>query len=155
MEKVRLTPDGKARLTEELNNLIHVRRQEVADRIRQAREEAHGDSGDSTAYEEAKEELALIEQRISELEHTLAEVEVVPETGKHTEVSIGCHVIVHDDDGEQEEYIVVDHAEADPRRGRISQTSPVGAALFGKHAGDHVDVATPAGVRRLKIVEIK
>jgi len=155
MAKLRLTPDGLTRPQAESEELTHVRRQQIAERIRQAREEAHGDSGDSTAYEDAKTELALLEQRIAELEHTLAEVEVVPDTGDHTEVSLGCHVVIRDSEGEQEEYVIVDHFEADPRRGRLSQTSPVGQALMGKHEGDEVVVETPAGERRLTIVEIR
>lgn len=156
MAKVRLTPEGLTRLQSELENLTHVRRQQVAERIRQAREEAHGDSGDSTAYEDAKTELAILEQRIAELERTLAEVEVVPGTDElHSEVSLGCHVVIKDTEGEQEEYVIVDHAEADPRLGRISETSPVGRALLGHHTGDEVNVETPAGMRRLQIVEVR
>src|SRR5947207_12493573 len=116
MAKIRLTPDGVSRLQAELEHLTHVRRHDVSERIRQAREESHGDSGDSTAYEDAKTELALIEQRIGELERTLAEVELVPDSGeRHTEVSLGAHVVIQDTEGEQEEYVIVDHAEADPR----------------------------------------
>ncbi len=156
MAKIRLTSDGVARLQSELEHLTHVRRQEVGERIRQAREESHGDSGDSTAYEDAKTELALIEQRITELERTLAEVEIVPESGeKHTEVSLGAHVVIRDSEGEQEEYVIVDHAEADPRLGRISQTSPVGQALMGHRAKDKVTVDTPAGPRQLTILEVR
>ncbi|HZT07650.1 MAG TPA: transcription elongation factor GreA [Chloroflexota bacterium] len=156
MAKIRLTQEGLARLNAELENLTHVRRQEVAERIRQAREESHGDSGDSTAYEDAKTELALLEQRIAELERTLAEVEVVAEHGEaHSEVGLGAHVIIRDAEGEQEEYIIVDHFEADPRQGRISQTSPVGQALLGHRAGDQVRVETPAGERALTIVEVR
>ena len=84
MAKIRLTPEGVARLQSELEHLTHVRRVEVGERIRQAREESHGDSGDSTAYEDAKTELALIEQRIAELDRTLSEVEIVPESGGET-----------------------------------------------------------------------
>lgn len=155
MAKIRLTPEGLTRLQAELENLTQVRRIDVAERIRQAREESHGDSGDSTAYEDAKTDLAILEQRIAELERTLAEVEVVPDTGAHNEVSLGAHVIVKDSDGEQDEYVIVDHAEADPRLGRISQTSPVGHALIGHHKGDEVTVEAPAGERRLTIVEIR
>src|SRR6185436_9761427 len=98
------------RLQAELEQLIHVRRQEVAERIKLAREEAHGDSGDSTAYEDAKTELALLEQRIAELERTLAEVELVPEGAEgHGDVGLGAHVVVKDSDGEQDEYVIVDH----------------------------------------------
>ena len=156
MAKIRLTPEGLARLSSELDTLVQHRRLEVAERIRQAREEAHGDSGDSTAYEDAKTELAILEQRIAELERTLAEVDLVTDTESvHTEVSLGCHVIIRDAEGEQEEYVIVDHFEADPRLGRLSQTSPVGQALLGHHTGDEVTVDTPAGERRLKIVEIR
>ena len=156
MAKIRLTPDGVSRLQAELEHLTHVRRHDVSERIRQAREESHGDSGDSTAYEDAKTELALIEQRIGELERTLAEVELVPDSGeRHTEVSLGAHVVIQDTEGEKEEYVIVDHAEADPRLGRISQTSPVGRALMGHKAKDKVSVDTPAGTRQLTIVEIR
>jgi len=155
MAKIRLTPEGLTRLQNELENLMHVRRMEVAERIRQAREESHGDSGDSTAYEDAKTELALLEQRIAELERTLAEVEIVTDADQmHSEVSIGCHVTIEDSEGEREEYVIVDHAEADPRQGRLSQTSPVGRALLGHKTGDEVEVETPAGTRKLKIVEV-
>jgi transcription elongation factor GreA len=156
MAKIRLTPEGLARLNAELDNLTHVRRVQVAERIRQAREESHGDSGDSTAYEEAKTELALLEQRIAELERTLAEAELVTDSDQmHTEVSLGAHVVIKEDDDEQEEYVIVDHAEADPRVGRLSQTSPVGSALMGHKAGDKVTVETPAGQRTVTIVEIR
>ena len=156
MAKVRLTAEGKARLTAELENLIHVRRQEIAERIRQSREEAHGDSGDSSGYEDAKAELALVEQRISDLEHTLAEVELVDEgAGGRSEVGLGAHVVVKDSEGEQEEYVIVDHAEADPRHFRISHQSPVGSALLGHKVGDKVSVETPAGSRELTIQEIR
>ena len=154
MAKIRLTAEGKARLTAELEHLTQVRRHEITERIIQAREEAHGDSGDSTAYEEAKTELVLLEQRISELEHTLAEVEVVDEVGEHSEVSLGAHVTVKDDSGAEEEYVIVDHAEADPRHGRISDTSPVGKALVGHKVGDVVSVETPEGTRKLTITTI-
>ncbi len=156
MAKIRLTPDGVARLQAELENLTHVRRHEVGERIRQAREESHGDSGDSTAYEDAKSDLAIIEQRIAELGRTLSEVEIVPESGeRRTEVSFGAHVVIRDSEGEQEEYVIVDHAEADPRLGRISQTSPVGQALLGHKAKDKVSVDTPAGKRVLTIIEVR
>lgn len=154
MAKIRLTAEGLARLQEELENLTQVRRQEVAERIRQAREESHGDSGDSTAYEEAKTELALLEQRIAELERTLAEVEIVPEVA-HSHVALGCHVKIRDSEGEEEEYVIVDHFEADPRRGRLSQTSPVGQALMGHRKGDKVQVDTPAGTRKLTIIAVR
>jgi transcription elongation factor GreA len=155
MAKIHLTAEGLNRLNSELEHLTRVRRAEVAERIRLAREEAHGDSGDSTAYEDAKVELALLEQRIAELSHTLAEAEVVEESASHGEVGLGAHVLIKDDDGEQEEYVIVDHLEADPRRGRISETSPVGRALVGHHKGDEVRVETPAGERHITIVEVK
>ena len=64
-------------------------------------------------------------------------------------------MIIQDSEGEREEYVIVDHFEADPRRGRLSQTSPVGKVLLGKHEGDEVIAETPAGERRLTIVEIR
>jgi transcription elongation factor GreA len=155
MAKVRLTAEGKARLTSELEQLTQVRRAEITERIIQAREEAHGDSGDSTAYEEAKTDLLLLEQRISELQNTLAEVEVVDEVGEHSEASLGAHVTVKDESGAEEEYVIVDHAEADPRHRRISDTSPVGKALVGHRVGDTVTVETPEGTHKLTITSIR
>lgn len=155
MAKVRLTKEGHAKLAAELENLAHVRRHEITERIIQAREEAHGDSGDSTAYEEAKEELEILEQRIADLENTLAEVEIVDESaGAHTEATLGAHVIVKDDQGVEDQYVLVDHAEADPRHGRISAISPVGAALLDHKVGDKVEVSTPEGPRQLTITSI-
>lgn len=155
MAKVRLTREGQARLTAELEHLTQVRRHEITERIVQAREEAHGDSGDSTAYEEAKADLVILEQRIADLEHTLAEVEVVDESaGAHTEASLGAHVVVKDEQGIEDSYVLVDHAEADPRHGRISAISPVGAALLGHKVGDQVEVTTPEGPHKLTITSI-
>jgi transcription elongation factor GreA len=156
MAKIRLTPEGHDRLQAELASLTHVRRQEMAERIRQAREEAHGDAGDSTAYEDAKTELAILEQRIAELERTLAEMEIIEDSGAgHAEVTLGAHVVVQDRAGEHEEYVIVDPAEADPRRGRISMTSPVGQAVLGHRPGDEVTVETPAGSRTLVLISVR
>jgi transcription elongation factor GreA len=151
----RLTAQGIARLQDELARLKQVRRLEVAERIRRARDEAHGDSADSAGYHEAKNELALIERRITDLERLLSHVEVLAETSQpHSEVALGTQVEACDGDGEREIYVIVDAAEAAPRLGRISHISPVGRALLGRRPGDEVGVETPNGVRYLTILAV-
>jgi len=156
MATTRLTAQGMARLRAELEHLTQVRRREVSERIRQAREDAHGDSGDSIAFEDAKGEWALLEHRIAELERTLSNVELVTETGMPSgRVVLGTYVVTRDGDGEPEAYRLVDPAEAAPRVGFISHTSPVGRALLGHCVGDEVAVETPGGVRHLIVVAVR
>lgn len=156
MASIRLTSQGAARLQAELAHLKQVRRPDVAERIRRAREEAHGDSDESTSYEEAKNESIWLEARIAELELLLSNVEVLAETGEpHSEVVLGAHVESRNDDGELEIYLIVNSAEADVRLGRISHASPVGQALLGHRPGDEVGVDTPDGERRLTILTVR
>ena len=150
---VYLTPEGKERFTAELKELTSVRRHEVEDRIRRAKE--FSDTVDNAEYDEAKMEQAFVEGRIQELGRLLATAKVIEEPpAKADYVRMGAHIKVVDGDGEEETYYLVGSHEADPRRGLVSNESPVGRALIGKRVGDEVTVVAPAGAFNLKILEI-
>jgi transcription elongation factor GreA len=150
---VYLTPEGRAKLESELKHLREVRRPEVADRIRVSKE--FSDNTDNADYEEAKNEQAFVEGRILTLEKMLAHaVPITADHGSHDTVRIGSDVTVVADDGESELYTIVGSAEVDPNRGKISNESPVGRALLGRHVGDVVEVKIPAGTLKLQISKI-
>ena len=154
--RVQLTSEGLARLRAELEHLQQESRAELNERVRQAREEAHGDSGDSVAYEDAKAELERLERRIAELEFTLSDAELVLTPAEaRSEVALGAYVETRDREGEPECYRIVDGLEVDPAIGHISPSSPVGQALLGHRPGDEVAVETPGGVRHLRIVAVR
>ena len=154
-QKMILTKDGLKKLQDELENLKSVRRLEVAERIKQAI--AFGDISENSEYDDAKNEQAFIEGRIQELEQKLRNVEVISEDNKQKNVvTMGCTVVVRDIEMEEDmEYTLVGTAEADPEAMRISNESPVGAAILGRHVGTEVDVQAPVGVIKYKILEIK
>ena len=150
---VYLTPEGKQRFIAELHELVSVRRHEVEDRIRRAKE--FSDTVDNAEYDEAKTEQAFVEGRIQELERMLSAAKVIEEpTTKSDYVRMGVHVKVVDSEGEEETYYLVGSQEADPRRGLISNESPIGRSLLGKRVGDEVTVVAPAGAFNLKILDI-
>ncbi len=150
---VYLTREGLAKLEAELRYLREVRRREVAERLRAAKE--FSDAEDNAEYEAARDEQAFIEGRILTLQTLLANVRLIDDHQQsHDIVRLGSRVQVQDDDGETEEFIIVGSAEANPRAGKISNESPVGRALLGHRLGETVEVLTPAGVRRLTITAI-
>jgi len=150
---VYLTSEGKQRFIAELHELVSVRRHEVEDRIRRAKE--FSDTVDNAEYDEAKTEQAFVEGRIQELERMLSAAKVIEEpTTKSDYVRMGVHVKVVDSEGEEETYYLVGSQEADPRRGLISNESPIGRSLLGKRVGDEVTVVAPAGAFNLKILDI-
>jgi transcription elongation factor GreA len=149
-----LTPEGRAKLEAELEQLKTVRRGEVAERIHAAKEE--GDIMENSAYDEAKNEQAFVEGRIMTIEQMLKNAVMIVETRARDSVGLGSYVtVVERGGGDDEMYQIVGSAEADPTRGRISNESPVGRALLGKRVGDEVQVKIPDGVRHLKITEIR
>ena len=156
MEKdVILTQEGFEKLQDELEELKTKRRQEVADRIREARE--FGDISENSEYDDAKNEQAMLEQRIAALEEKLRAARVIDtsEVGGDV-ISIGSHVTLNDIERKQTlKYQIVGSAEADPMEGRLSNESPVGRALIGRKSGEKVDVDVPKGKLKLKIVAIK
>ena len=154
-QKMILTKDGLKKLQDELENLKSVRRIEVAERIKQAI--AFGDISENSEYDDAKNEQAFIEGRIQELEQKLRNVEVISEDKKSKkEVTMGCTVVVRDMELEEDmEYTLVGTAEADPEAMRISNESPVGAAILGQKVGKVVEVQAPVGAIKYKIMKIK
>ena len=149
-----LTYEGLKKLEDELENLKVVRRKEVSQKIKEAREQ--GDLSENAEYDAAKDEQRDIEARIEELEKILKNAEVfVVEEDDLDKVSIGCSVKILDCEFDEElEYKIVGSTEANSLKGKISNESPVGKALLGKQVGDTVTVETPAGEFSYKVLSI-
>ena len=147
--------EGLKRYEDELQNLKVVKRKEVAQKIKEAREQ--GDLSENAEYDAAKDEQRDIELRIEELEKLLKNAEVVVEDEIDLDkINIGCKVKVYDvDEDEEMEFKIVGSTEANSLQNKISNESPVGQALMGKKAGDVVDVETQAGVIQYKVLEIQ
>jgi transcription elongation factor GreA len=151
-KQVPLTREGLEKIQKELEYLMTVRRAEVAQRIHDAKELVGAQN--TPEYDDARNEQAFIEGRILTLENIIQNAVIIEETHDHQRVSLGSTVTVINHKGERENYTIVGFAEADPRAGRISNESPVGTALLGKHVGDEVQVNAPAGALRWTIVSI-
>ncbi|MCY0900215.1 MAG: transcription elongation factor GreA [Firmicutes bacterium] len=149
-----MSPEGLKKLEAELEHLTTVKRREVAERIKTARE--FGDISENSEYEDAKNEQAFIEGRIQTLEKMLRQARVVESDKEDPNVvHIGSHVTVKDlEENVEEEYVIVGATEADPMKNRISNESPVGKALMGAKVGDQVEVSAPVGKIRLEILKI-
>ena len=150
-----LTYEGLKKYEEELQELRVVRRREVAQKIKEAREQ--GDLSENAEYDAAKDEQRDIEARIEELEKILKNAEVVDEDEVDLErINIGCRVKILDVEYNDElEYKIVGSTEANSLKGKISNESPVGKALIGAKVGDVINVETPAGVFQYKVLEIQ
>jgi transcription elongation factor GreA len=146
-----LSREGLQKLREELDELVNVRRAEVASRIHEAKE--HGDVTENAEYEDAKNEQAFVEGRIQALSALIKNAVIINENHSTTHVQIGSTVEV-ESDGSKEKYTIVGSAEASPAEGRISNESPVGRALLGRKKGEKVTVSVPAGDSVYKIVGI-
>ena len=149
-----LTPDGLKALEDELQELKVVRRKEIAQKIKEAREQ--GDLSENAEYDAAKDEQRDIEARIEELEAILKNAEVVVEDEVDlNKINVGCAVKVYDITFDEEmEFKLVGSTEANSLEGKISNESPVGQALMGKQIGDVVTVETQAGVMEYKVLDI-
>lgn len=150
-----LTYEGLKRYEEELQNLKVVKRKEVAQKIKEAREQ--GDLSENAEYDAAKDEQRDIELRIEELEKLLKNAEVVVEDEIDLDkINIGCKVKVYEvDEDEEMEFKIVGSSEANSLQNKISNESPVGQALMGKKVGDVVEVETQLGVIQYKVLEIQ
>jgi len=149
-----LTPEGLAKLEEELEYLRTVRRQDVAEKIQQSKELRS--SVISPEYEEAKNEQGFVEGKILEIERIIKNATIIHHEDINVDfVEVGNEVRVQLQDGSEEHYTIVGSAEAKPGEGRISNESPMGTALLGKRVGDEVEVEAPAGPLKLRILEIK
>ena len=146
-----LTPEGREKLEEELRYLETDKRAEVGERIRVARE--FGDISENSEYDDAKNEQGMVEARIAEISHILAEATVVDSPKRSTKVNIGSTVTV-DMGGRERVYIIVGAAESDISTGRISNESPIGAALIGHKKGEHIETTGPTG-RKIEMTILK
>ncbi len=142
-KEVVLTSEGQARLEEELRHLETVRRREVGERIKEAKE--FGDIAENSEYDDAKNEQAWVESRIAEITVILANATIIRSPSRSDKVTLGSKVELHDAEGEIHVYRIVGSAEADPAHDRISNESPVGQAIMGAKRGQSVKVATPSG----------
>jgi transcription elongation factor GreA len=154
MEKVPMTPDGQAKLREELKRLKEIELPQVVRDIGTARE--HGDLSENAEYHAAKERQGMIVARISFVEQTLARAEVIdPSKLSSSKVQFGARVKLSNvDTGEETLFMIVGPEEADLAQGRISVASPLARGLLGHEVGDEVKVTMPAGKRVYEILEI-
>ena len=150
-----LTPEGLKIMTEELEYLKNVKRVEVKEQLAIAR--SLGDLSENSEYDEAKNEQAKVESRISELEQLLKNVVLVNEEDLNSGIAnVGTTVRVYDEEFDEEiEYNIVGTNEVDPLKNNISDQSPIGMALIGKKVDDIAEVEAPSGVIKLKILEIR
>ena len=150
-----LTQEGYEKLQEEFRYLTEVRRREVADRIRQARD--FGDISENSEYDDAKTEQALLERRISEVQRRLRNAKIVdPASAEAGSVDLGTRVtlrVVGKD--EERTFQIVGTNESDPGSGKLSHSSPVGRAVLRRRAGDKVTVTTPRGATEYEIVNVE
>lgn len=145
---------GYAKLKEDLNYLVTVRRGEVAEKLKEAR--SFGDLSENAEYDEAKNEQGILEARIAELEDIISNAQVVDDDDiSVTEVSIGSIVKIRDlEFDDVEEFQIVGSTESDPDNGKISSESPVGKSALNKKVGDVFEVEAPAGILKFEILEI-
>lgn len=150
-----LTYAGLKSLEDELHDLKVVRRKEVAQKIKEAREQ--GDLSENAEYDAAKDEQRDIEARIEEIEKILKNAEVVVEDEVDLDkISVGCKVKVHDYEFDEDmEFKIVGSTEANSLQGKISNESPVGKALIGAKVNDVVKVEMPSGIMEYKVLEIQ
>ena len=146
-----LSKEKLAELRTELEEMVNVKRAEVAARIHEAKE--HGDITENAEYEDAKNEQAFVEGRIQALSALIKNAVVIEENHSTTHVQIGSTVTIRSQDG-KESFTIVGSAEAAPADGKISNESPVGRALLGRKKGDEVTVSVPAGDYTYKILSI-
>jgi transcription elongation factor GreA len=155
VKEVILTAEGHDKLREEIEHLSTVKRREVAERIKQARE--FGDIAENSEYDDAKNEQAMLEHRISMLEERLKGARIVAKNdAPKGVVAVGTKVRLRDMAAKETiEYHIVGSAEANPAEHKLSNESPVGKAIMGKKKGEVVEVAAPRGSLKYKIMEVK
>ena len=152
-KEIFLTGEGYLELENELNYLRNEKRKEVTQTLKDAR--ALGDLSENSEYDQAREEQANLEKRILEIEYTLEHATVIDKSSDDGKVGIGCNVeLQYEDDDDTESYKIVGSQEADPFNNKISNESPIAAAILGRKVGDTVEVSSPDGVYSVKIVAI-
>ena len=151
-DEILLTAQGYAELEEELNDLRVNKRAENVLAIKEAR--SHGDLSENSEYDAARDEQAKIEARIQELEYKLEHATIISSNDK-SHVNVGCEVTIqYVDDDEEDVYTIVGSLEADAFENKISNESPIGAAIMGKKVGDVIPVVGPNGSYDVKIIKI-
>ena len=150
-KQFKLTQGKYDELKQELITLRTVKEREIAEQIKEAR--SHGDLSENSEYDEAKNEQGKLYSRMAELENILDNAVIIDESAMGKGVGIGVKVCL-DCNGVEREYTIVGSQEANPRAGRLSDESPIGKAVLGKHEGDEVKVETPSGVMNVKIITI-
>src|SRR5215212_671411 len=152
-----VTPEGLEKLQQELSYLTEVRRKEVADRIRQARE--FGDISENSEYDDAKTEQGLLERRIGDIQRRIRNAKVVDPSEADTDaVDLGTRVtlrVVGSKKGNERTFQIVGTNESDPPNGKLSHASPVGRAVLKRRVGDKVTVSTPRGSTEYEIVNVE
>ena len=153
-KQVMVTESGLKKLEQELEMLKTVKRKEIAEKIKVAL--SFGDLSENSEYDEAKNDQALMEARIAEIEATLKHVKLIDEDELTTEIiHVGYKVKVRDEEFDEIcDYQIVGSSEADPTNGLISDESPVGRGLLGHKVGERVEIETPAGVMVYEVLEI-
>jgi len=151
MTKKYISAEGLQKLKEKLEFLKTTKRREIANRIKVAKE--LGDLSENAEYQDAKDEQAFNEGEILEIENTIKNAVIIDKNGQHNIVEVGNSVQVKTTSGEKE-FMIVGSNEADPPLGKISNESPIGQALLGKKKGDDVEVETPGGKIKYKILAI-
>lgn len=154
VKQVLLTDEGLRNLEQELEYLKTIKRKEIAEKIKVAL--SFGDLSENSEYDEAKNDQAMTEARIADIEGMLKNVKIIDESELTTEViHIGSRIKVNDTEFDEVcDYQIVGSNEADPANGRISDESPVGKCLLGHKVGDRVEVETPAGTMVYEVLEI-
>jgi transcription elongation factor GreA len=155
VKEVLLTPEGLKKLKEEIEYLTTDKRREVAERIKHARE--FGDIAENSEYDDAKNEQAMLEQKIAQLEERLTRARLIEKKDvPKGVVGVGMRVRLKDmSANETIEYVIVGSAEANPAEQKLSNESPVGRAILGRKKGETVDVAAPRGSLKYKIMDVK
>jgi transcription elongation factor GreA len=152
-KEIFLTSEGYLELENELHYLKTEKRKEVTQTLKEAR--ALGDLSENSEYEQAREDQANLEKRIIEVEYALEHATVIDNAESDGTVGIGCQVkLKYEDDDDTESYKIVGSQEADPFNNKISNESPIAAAIMGKKVGDTVEVSSPDGVYSVQIVAI-
>lgn len=153
-KRVPFTREGYDRVSAELKEMIEVKRPEIIAAVADAR--SHGDLRENAAYDVARQDQAMIEMRIAQLEEQLRNAEIIDDTQSEPNgvVSLGRTVVV-DYDGEEETYKIVSPAEARPIEGKISDQSPIGKQIKGHMVGETIDVTTPGGMVKITIKSVE
>jgi transcription elongation factor GreA len=153
-----ITKEGLKKLKDELEELKTIRRQEVAQRLKEAI--SYGDLSENSEYEEAKNEQAFVEGRILELEQKVKNAKIISETKKtdtkHKEIDIGSTITLQNktDNDDPESYTIVGSTEADPLDHKISNESPIGKALLGRRKGDLIEINAPSGIVKYEVLQV-